>query len=79
MGQIVKVGDSATRLAELLARMEAGEAIVIARGNHPIARLLPIPERHDVRGAIADILSARTGLASTTPAEIRAWREEGRR
>ena len=79
MGEVVKVGDAKTRLSELLSRVEAGEEIVIARGSHPVARLLPMPARRDVEGAIADILSARAGLDPTTPDEIIAWRDEGRR
>jgi prevent-host-death family protein len=31
-----------TNLSQLLARVEGGEEIVIARGRHPIARLTPI-------------------------------------
>ena len=79
MGMVVKVGEAKTRLSELLALVEAGEEIVIARGDHPVARLLPMPKRHDIEGAIADILSARSAVASTTVEEIIAWRDEWRR
>ena len=79
MGEVVKVGDAKTRLSELLSRVEAGEEIVIARGAQPVARLLPMPARHDAAAAIADIRSARSGLASTTQVELATWREEGRR
>ncbi len=30
-----------THLSELLARVEAGEELVLARSGHPIARLVP--------------------------------------
>ncbi len=79
MGMIVKVGEAKTRLSELLARVEAGEEIVIARGDHPVARLLPMPARNDVQGAISDILAARSSVVSTSVEEIIAWRDEGRR
>ena len=79
MGVIVKVGEAKTRLSELLARVEAGEEIVIARGDRSVARLVPMTARHDVEGAIADILAARASLAPTSPEEIAAWRTEGRR
>ncbi len=79
MGMVVKVGEAKTRLSELLARVEAGEEIVIARGDHAVARLLPMPRQNDVRGAIADILAARSSVAPTSTDEILAWREEGRR
>ena len=79
MSEVVKVGDAKTRLSELLSRVEAGEEIVIARGSHPVARLLPMPARYDVKAAIADILSARAGLVATRPDEVMAWRDEGHR
>jgi prevent-host-death family protein len=48
-----------TNLSKLLARVEAGEEIVIARGKTPIARLTPIrppaPARHF--GAMKGIVS----------------------
>ena len=39
---IVTVHAAKTNLSKLLARVEAGEEIVIARGKIPIARLTPI-------------------------------------
>lgn len=39
----VNVLDAKTRLSALLARVEAGEEIVIARAGVPIAKLVPIP------------------------------------
>jgi prevent-host-death family protein len=38
----VTIHDAKTNLSKLLARVEAGEEIVIARGKIPIARLTPI-------------------------------------
>ena len=34
-----------THLSALLARVEAGEEIVIARGDRPVARLVPVVPR----------------------------------
>ncbi len=48
MGEQVNVHEAKTRLSELLARVERGEEIVIARGGAPVARLTavsPVPER----------------------------------
>ncbi|WP_105034475.1 type II toxin-antitoxin system Phd/YefM family antitoxin [Cryobacterium aureum] len=39
MTDYVNVQDAKTRLSELLARVERGEEIIIARGGNPIARL----------------------------------------
>lgn len=76
---VVKVGEAKTRLSELLARGEAGEDVVIARGDEPVARLVRVRRDRDARDAIADLLAARAGLAPTSPEEIDAWRREGRR
>ncbi|MUL48645.1 type II toxin-antitoxin system prevent-host-death family antitoxin [Mycobacterium sp. CBMA293] len=42
MAQTVKVQAAKTRLSALLAEVEAGAEIVIARGDVPVARLVPI-------------------------------------
>lgn len=41
----VNVYDAKTQLSKLLARVEQGEEIVIARAGRPIARLVPIRAR----------------------------------
>ena len=41
---IVTVHQAKTQLSKLLARVEAGEEIIIARGKEPVARLSPIPQ-----------------------------------
>ena len=79
MSIIVNIGDAKARFSELVAKVEAGEEIVIARGNQPIAKLAPISRTGDVRTAIAEIRAARDGHAPTTAQEILAWRDEGRR
>ena len=42
MTTLVKVQHAKTHLSALLVRVEAGEEIVIERGNVPVARLVPI-------------------------------------
>jgi prevent-host-death family protein len=41
MDEIVTVHAAKTHLSKLLARVEAGEAITIARGKIPVAKLVP--------------------------------------
>lgn len=36
------IHDAKTHLSKLIARVEAGEEIVLARGKTPVARLVPI-------------------------------------
>jgi len=45
----VNVLDAKTRLSALLARVEAGEEIVIARAGKPVAKLVPIPPERTPR------------------------------
>ena len=76
------VDDLATRLPEMLAEVEAGHEIVIARGAKPVARVKKEPERpsrEETSAAIAEIKEIRRGIPSTTADEILAWRDEGRR
>jgi prevent-host-death family protein len=42
MDKTVTVHAAKTHLSQLLARVEAGEVIVIARGKTPVAKLIPI-------------------------------------
>jgi len=42
MTNVVKVQEAKTRLSALLAEVESGEEVVIARGDTPVARLVPI-------------------------------------
>lgn len=41
---IVTVHKAKTELSKLIARAEAGEEIIIARGNKPVVKLAPIRE-----------------------------------
>lgn len=64
----VNVHEAKTTLSRLLARVEAGEEIVIARGSVPVAKLVPVaferPKKrqlgwlaHEVPAGSGDILS----------------------
>jgi antitoxin (DNA-binding transcriptional repressor) of toxin-antitoxin stability system len=64
MTTIVKVGEAKTHLSDLLARVEAGEEITIARGDVPIAKLTRIEKANDLAAVLAEIL---------------AWKREGAR
>jgi prevent-host-death family protein len=45
----VNVHDAKTRLSQLLAQVEAGQEIIIARAGKPVARLSPIMDKGDRR------------------------------
>ena len=45
----VNVHEAKTRLSELIARVEAGEEVVIARANTPVVRLVAVVARRAER------------------------------
>ncbi len=73
----VKVGEAKTHLSELLAKVEAGEEVVISRGSVPVARLTRIRPEADVDAAIEAALALRAKAKPVTTEEILAWRHEG--
>ena len=78
----VDVEDGAARWSEIVAEVEAGREVVIARGVVPVAKVKGEPRQpspEEVERAIQDIKQIRRGIAPTTIEEILAWRDEGRR
>jgi prevent-host-death family protein len=75
----VKIGDAKTHLSELLAKVEAGEEVIIARGNAPIAKLTRIDDSARRRAAIDALKAERARGKPVTLAELLAWRHEGHR
>jgi len=49
MTEQVNVHDAKTRLSQLLARVEAGEEIIIARNGQPVARLTAVDQPQRTR------------------------------
>ncbi|RLE31997.1 type II toxin-antitoxin system Phd/YefM family antitoxin [Candidatus Acetothermia bacterium] len=45
----VNIHEAKTHLSKLLARVSAGEEVIIARAGKPIARLVPVTERPQKR------------------------------
>lgn len=73
MRRTVKVQEAKTQLSAILADVERGEEVVIARGDTPVARLVPLQEpperelgfvRYDVPDSFFEPL---------TEDEIAAW------
>ncbi len=75
----VKVAEAKTHLSELLARVEAGEDFIIARGNDPVARLVAVDERRQRLAAIDAVRALRAQAKSVTKEEIQDWKQQGRR
>jgi antitoxin (DNA-binding transcriptional repressor) of toxin-antitoxin stability system len=79
MANIVKVGKAKTYLSDLLARVEAGEEIIIARGDVPIAKLTRIEKANDLASVLAEARASRARAKPVTRNELLAWRREGAR
>jgi antitoxin (DNA-binding transcriptional repressor) of toxin-antitoxin stability system len=79
MTSTVKVGEAKTYLSDLLARVEAGEEIIIARGDVPVAKLTRIDSANDLAAVLAEARAARARAKSVTREEVLAWRREGAR
>ena len=81
MSVTVNIGEAKARFSELIAKAEAGEEIIIARGNEPVARLVPLEsdKRRRAQEAIARIRALRDSgdIKPVTVDEILAWRHEG--
>ncbi|WP_137134373.1 type II toxin-antitoxin system prevent-host-death family antitoxin [Rhizobium sp. FKY42] len=75
----VKVAEAKTHLSELLARVEAGEDFIIARGNDPVARLVAMDERRQRLAVIEAVRALRAQAKPVTHQEIQEWKQEGRR
>ena len=71
----VNVREAKTYLSRLLAEVEAGQEVVIARNGTPVARLVPLRER-GIRqfGTLRGRLVVPDGLFEPLPeSELAAW------
>ncbi|MGW9230715.1 type II toxin-antitoxin system Phd/YefM family antitoxin [Pseudorhizobium sp. NPDC055634] len=66
-------------LRELLARVEAGEEVVLLRGDEPVAKLSGIANPMGKAELIATIIRERAGRQPVTQEEIAEWKQIGRR
>jgi prevent-host-death family protein len=60
----INIYDAKTRLSALVAEVEAGHEITIARAGRPVAKLVPIAKRGPVdRKGMFGIAKGKTGIA----------------
>ena len=77
--ETVTIHAAKTHLSQLLARVERGEEIILARGKHPVARLVPYRPAEAKRqfGALRGIVSVGREFFEPLPEdELAGW--EGR-
>ncbi|MET3854208.1 type II toxin-antitoxin system prevent-host-death family antitoxin [Rhizobium sp. OAE497] len=69
-----------TTLAELLAKIEAGEEIILVRDDVPVARMAGVAtQKRDTQDIIDTIIRERSTRKPVTQAEIAEWKQIGRR
>jgi prevent-host-death family protein len=76
--ETVTIHTAKTTLSRLLARVEAGEEIILARGKEPIAKLVPFQPRPIKRqfGALRGIISVGPEFFEPLPEqELTAWEQ----
>lgn len=74
--KVVTIHDAKTRLSQLLAEVEAGAEIVLARGKTPIARISPYspPSSARIFGSMKGVLDIGEEVLEPLPEEeLRAW------
>lgn len=80
--KMVNVHAAKTQLSRLLAEMEAGEQVVIARKGVPVARLVPYeeataaPPRREIGSESAAIRVLDAPAEPSSEAEWKDWAEE---
>jgi prevent-host-death family protein len=70
----MNIAEAKAKLSELIAAAELGQEVVIARGGHPVVRLVPV-QRSTVRIGIGDGLVARVPdfLEPMSEDELKDW------
>lgn len=73
MSIVVTVREAETRFSELLARVEVGEVVVVARAGKPVARPVPVAEPPARRFGVMDLRVPDSASESLPEAELAAW------
>jgi prevent-host-death family protein len=71
----VNIHEAKTHLSRLLAQVEAGEDIVIARDGTPVARLVPVTKRAPRKPGLAKGRLTEAFFEPLPPEELDAWEQ----
>lgn len=78
---IVKIHEAKSQLSKLIAAVEAGEEVVIARGDTPVVKLTPVEtptRRKPVFGALKGRVALTDAFFEPLPDdELALWNGEG--
>ena len=78
MDKTVNIHEAKTNLSSLIADVEAGEEVVIARAGKPVAKLVPIrsrqprPARRNIAGALKGKIKIGPDFDDPLPEDILA-------
>jgi prevent-host-death family protein len=78
MATIFTVAEAKTHLSRLIAEAEAGKEVVIARGNKPAVKLVPVEKKGKRQfGALKGVIAFDESFWDPLPdEELRAWNGE---
>ncbi len=76
MGDPVTIHAAKTHLSALVARAEAGEEIVIARGDKPVAKLVPLHPPAPAKPVKRRTFGCMKGLVEVGDEALDDWTEE---
>lgn len=75
----VSIHAAKTNLSKLIERAQAGEEVLISRGDQPVARLVPVAAPRYPKGrkfgAMAGILPPLSDLGDLPDEELEAWEQ----
>ncbi|MFO1134324.1 MAG: type II toxin-antitoxin system prevent-host-death family antitoxin [Rhodoblastus sp.] len=72
-----KIAEAKAHFSELVARAEAGEEVIIARGDRAVARLAPLDEQTARNALVETIRAERKRYGRISQDELREWKHEG--
>lgn len=73
MALVINVQEAKTRLSELLARVERGEQVVIARAGRPVAELAAVQPPASREFGLVDVTVPESFFEPLEEAETAAW------
>ena len=77
MNSVFKIAEAKAHFSELVARAEAGEEVIIARGDRAVARLAPLDDQAARTSLVATIRAERKRYGRVSQDELREWKHEG--
>lgn len=73
MPEVVKIHYAKTNMSAILSAVEAGEEFVIARGDHPVAKLVPLSTSRERQLGTIPFRVPDSFCESLPPEEISLW------